>query len=272
MKKVGFLLAALSTSLLVSTAASAAKRTFQADMDPGQENTVPDVGTHNPTGTITVTFDDVTKELCGKIEYTDLTGIASGVHIHRAPAGNPEGDSAPTDKVEIPPTASPVSFNIKLSADFEKALNATVPELYANIHTAANAKGELRSASPWIEDNALPAVPCPPPTVTGGGDAGADAGKSSSSSSGSTTSSGGASSGSGTSSSGSSGDNGDSTGSSTSGSSSTSGKDAGAAAAKKKDDGGCNTTEGETETAPLSFALVLGVAIAALTRGRKKKR
>ncbi len=263
--KVSFLLAAVGASLLVTTAASAAKKTFTVDLDPGQENVAPNIDGANPKGTLTATFDDATKRLCGKFEYSGLTGAAMGLHIHRAPVGEPEKDSKV--KIELPPTASPAFFNVVLNDDFIAGLNAPNTELYGNIHTAKNTTGELRTFTPWDEGGTE--VPCGPESPTT--DAGtppppADAG--STSSSGSTTSSSGATtSSSGESSSGStpSGDDDDDKASSSG--STTGGKDAGAA--KKKDDGGCSTTG---DTSGLSFAVVIGIGIAALARGRRKKR
>lgn len=258
--KVAYVLAALGVSLLVTSSASAAKTTFTVDMSHDQENIAPDLGDSQPEGTLTATFDDTTKRLCGKFEYTGLTGAAMGLHIHRAPAGDPTADS--TVKIELPPTASPAFFNVVLKDDFITALQAEETELYGNIHTAKNPKGELRTFTPW--DVGGTEVPCGPESPTS--DAGApvtDAGSSSSSSSssGATSSSSGESS----SSSGSTGDDDDDSKSSSG--STTGGKDAGAA--KKKDDGGCSTTG---DTSGLSFAVVLGVGIAALARGRRKKR
>ncbi|MFO0742222.1 MAG: CHRD domain-containing protein [Labilithrix sp.] len=257
--KVAYVLTALGASLLVTSSASAAKTTFTVDMSPDQENVSPDLGESQPEGTLTATFDDTTKRLCGKFEYKGLTGAATGILIHRAPANDPTADS--TVKIELPPVASPASFNVVLNDDFIAALNAEETELYGNIQTAKNPSGELRTFTPW--DVGGTEVPCGPESPTSDAGAPADAGASSSSSSSSGATS--SSSGEASSSSGSTGDDDDDSKSSSG--STTGGKDAGAA--KKKDDGGCSTTG---DTSGLSFAVVLGVGIAALARGRRKKR
>lgn len=251
--KVAYLLAAAGACLLITSSASAAKKTFVVEMSPDQENVEPDLGDHDPTGTLTATFDDQTKRLCGKIEFSDLTGAAMGVHIHRAPEGDPTGDG--TMKIEITPTASPVNFNVVLSDDFITALNQEETELYSNIHTATNPKGELRTFTPWDQPDDATEIPCGPETPVGDAGAPSDAGSTSSSSSSSSSSSGSSSAGD---------DDDDDDQSSTS----TGAKDAGAAA-KKKPEGGCSTTG---DASGLSFAVVLGVGVAALARGRRKRR
>jgi MYXO-CTERM domain-containing protein len=255
MKKVALFLACASASMLITTGAMAAKKTYQAPLQTDQENIAPDVGTHAPDGTGRFTFDDVSKELCGVITFTDLTGIATGVHIHQAPAGDPTADGPV--KIEIPPAASPVAFNIKLNASFEQSL--TNGELYANVHTATNPKGEIRTTSPWEEDVGGAPVTCPAPTVPLG-DAGApvDAG----------TTSGGTSTSSSSSSS-SSGSDGTSGGTDTM--SSSSGDTKADAGAPKKDAGGCNTTSGEGP-GPLPVVFLLGMALAGATRLRRRAK
>lgn len=253
--KVALVLAALGTSILVTTIASAAPATFTADLTPGQENVTPNVGAHSPKGSLKVSYDATTKQLCGEVKYSDLTGEPTAVQLFRAPAGHPEDDG--TEKVDLPKGDGQLTFGVKLADPFETSLFDG--ELYVNIFTAANPTGEIRSVSPWIDEPDLAPVDCPAPP-----DAGADAGSTSSSSS--SSSSGGASSSS--SSSGDTTSGGTSSGATGSSSSGGGSSDAGTAAAAT-DGGGCSTT-GETGT--LSFAMVLGVGIAALSRGRRKKR
>lgn len=256
--KVPALLAVLATSVLVTSAANATKRTFEAKMSWTQENAGTELGEHRPKGTARFTFNDETKELCGELTFSDLTGIATGVHVHQAPAGDPTGDG--TVKIEIPPMASPMNFNVKLDASFEKSLNDS--ELYANIHTAANPKGELRTFSPWDEKQGAQEVPCPPPTAVLG-DAGATEPDASASSSSSSSSSSGDSTGS------TSTDDDDSESSSGS-SATTTPKDAGVTVPAKKDDGGgCSTVAGDS--APPLLMVALGVGFVVVSRKRRRR-
>jgi hypothetical protein len=189
----------IAATFLIVSAAHAAKKNYQVDLSPDQENVTPDLGNADPTGSAKFTYDDQTKQLCGEITYTGLTGAAMGIHIHQAPPGNPEGDGvAPAQgKLIIPVGPSPVKFNFTLPQAFADSLDAD--ELYANIHTVKNDKGEIRSQTPWDQPANATAVVCPPPTnpdggvstssSSGGTDAGSTSSSSSSSSSGDTSSS-----------------------------------------------------------------------------------
>jgi hypothetical protein len=175
MSKYVLFLGTMTSALLVTAAAHATKTTFHVEMSWNQEE-VPDGGTvnlgtpeHDPNGSADVTYDDVTKQLCGKITYADLTGTATGIHLHQAPLGDPQGNGAATAKMLIPPAPSPVTFNFTLSADYERSLFAvTGTELYLNIHTALNPTGECRTFEPWVVTDG-PEVACPAPTNPDGG-------------------------------------------------------------------------------------------------------
>jgi uncharacterized membrane protein YgcG len=139
--KLALSLGVLTTSLLLAGSASAEKVMFAGDLRPENEVTPP-VMIDNPTGGAVFVFDDQTKMLCGRIEYDGLTGAADGIHVHKAPKGMPNADSPPTDKVVIPVAPSGLQFKVKLTAEWEAALNAG--EIYTNVHTKTNTKGEVR--------------------------------------------------------------------------------------------------------------------------------
>jgi hypothetical protein len=245
---------------------------FAGELRPDNEVTPPvDLDPHAPTGGATFTFDDETKILCGRIEYGDLTGPPTGIHVHQAPKGMPNADGAATDKVIIPlpadaTGAGSVSFKVKLPDAWATSLVAG--EIYSNVHTAKNAKGEIRGTmDPYPE--AEEDVECPPDELQIGVpmDAGAppatDAGHGGSTSS---SSSGGP---------GSSGSNGPSSSSSSGGTSSSSGTSGSGSsnedqAAPAKSAGGCNTTSGPANM--LSLGIVAAFAmIAARARLRRKE-
>ena len=96
------------------------------------------------TGRGAVVVDPNTRVISGGMTFSGLTPSSGGHHIHQAPAGNPTANG-------------PVIIPLVLSAD---ARSAMVPggvvltdaqyaalvagELYFNVHTAANAGGEIR--------------------------------------------------------------------------------------------------------------------------------
>jgi uncharacterized protein (TIGR03382 family) len=169
---------AVITALLLATGTvQAAKRNYSGELRPRNEVTAPDLtrdaGGRNfrPYGEIEATYDDVTKELCGRfVRFTDLSGPATGMHIHEAPMNQPEADGPADRKLIIPPGAPPVLFNVKLDTAFETAL--VKGEVYANVHTDKNPKGEMRGtlyAFDFGEEITCPAPTQPPTTTPDGG-------------------------------------------------------------------------------------------------------
>ena len=247
--KSWFVLAGVIPMLLVSSAASAATKTYTTDLRTDQENVAPDVDGHDPKGTGTFTFNDVTKELCGRITFGDLTGAPTGVHIHQSPPDDPTGDGL--NKLLIPPAENPIIFNLKLDKAFE--LSLVKGELYANVHTAKNTAGEIRSTSPWYLNAGAAPIACPGATPQG--DAGAGANDAGSTPDAGTT---------------------DTTSGGTSGEPTTTPQEklppalSDPAPPAAVEDSGCNTAG--APTGGLSLAILIGVGIAATTRLRRKKR
>ncbi len=257
MMKTFLRLGVVSAFLLIASSASAAKTTFAADLLGANEVTpVVEIDPNTAVGGAVFTYDDATKTLCGRIEYDGLTGAPTGIHVHQAPKGMPNADGAADAKVIIPIAASPVTFKVILPDAWATSLMAG--EIYTNVHTEKNPKGEGRGTmDPFLEGTE---VPCPagnPLTIGGGGggDAGttSDAGSTSSSSS---STSGGA-------------DNTSSSSSSSSGGNSSSGGLA-SEEAPPADKGGCNTTSSAPANL-LSVGLILGVVGAAIVRMRKRR-
>ena len=241
----------LVSCLLVAGGASAATVQFAGNLDPASEVTPPVTDGHAPNGGAVFSYDEATKTLCGRIEFDDLTGVPTGVHVHQAPKGMPAADGSATDKVVIPITTSPVLFKVILNASWETSL--MTGEIYTNVHTAQNAKGEVRGTMDPFPEGAP--VECPPGAALPLGvqpDAGApDSGATSSTSSTGGTSS---SSGAGT----------------TSTSSGTTNKPIENPETPAKADSGCNSSaSGPANT--VSLALLAGVAIIA-ARGRLRRK
>ncbi len=256
----------LATFVLIAGSANAATVAYAADLYGRNEVTpVVDSLPNEKKGGAVVVYDDQTKILCGRVEYNDLTGPATGIHIHQAPTGMPNADGPADAKIIIPVQPGAVTFKAPIPAAWATSL--AVGEVYANVHTAKNAKGEARGTlDRFQEGDNDPDFACDPnaPMLSiggGGGDAGAgDAGSSSSSSS--SSSSGGNDTSSSSSSSSSSGDN------------DRPPSDGLADPDDQKpadDSGGCNATSTAPENV-LSFGLLMGLALALGIRARGSKK
>ncbi|HYP58558.1 MAG TPA: CHRD domain-containing protein [Beijerinckia sp.] len=130
-----FLVAALASPFALSQLASAEMIHFKAALDGGQE--VPPVNTKG-TGSLMATFDTATKKLDWTVDYSGLTGPATGAHFH-GPAGM--GKNA---DVLVPASGgkNPISGSATLTN--AQAKDLLDGKLYFNIHTSANKAGEIR--------------------------------------------------------------------------------------------------------------------------------
>lgn len=96
------------------------------------------------TGRGAVVVNPTTLEITGGMTFSGLVPSAGGHHIHQAPAGSPNLDGP----VIMPLTLSPDGLSATIPAG--TLLNAgqytalLAGELYFNVHTAANANGEIR--------------------------------------------------------------------------------------------------------------------------------
>lgn len=137
--KTSLLLGMALGTLLVTTAASAAKTTYTAEMSGA--NQVPPIAGEG-TGTAILTVDDVANTICGTITYSGLSGgsaAPTAMHIHTGDAKTASGNVL----VPLPTGASPVKVNLTgVATDKIAALKAN--EHYVNVHTTANANGEIR--------------------------------------------------------------------------------------------------------------------------------
>jgi Cu/Zn superoxide dismutase len=95
--------------------------------------------TSQGTGTVDATYDTVTKKLTWTVNYTGLTGAATAAHFH-SPA-SPTENAPPTV-----PLAGDLKSPIKGEATLTDAQAKDLADgkMYFNIHTAANAGGEIR--------------------------------------------------------------------------------------------------------------------------------
>ena len=112
--------------------------TCAAPMDGSQES--PPVETEGE-GSASLTFDSETNELSWEIEFSELSGPATGAHFH-GPA--PEGENAGVqiDIGEISGLDSPMVGSAELTE--EQATYLLDGLLYINIHTQDHPDGEIR--------------------------------------------------------------------------------------------------------------------------------
>jgi CHRD domain len=130
------LLAAALSAVFVS-AASAATVTYTAKLSGRSE--VPKTDSKG-TGKLDATFDTQTKVLNYTLTFDGLSGPATAAHIH-GPATRKESAGVVAPLGDKSPT-SPITGTVTLTDDQAKALASS--KLYVNVHTAANASGEIR--------------------------------------------------------------------------------------------------------------------------------
>jgi hypothetical protein len=123
-------------AMLAASSAYAESIKMEAKLDAAQE--VPPTDGKG-TGTAQVTFDTETKKLDWTVEYSGLTGPATGAHFH--------GPAAPGENADVAvPLSGDLASPIKGSATLTDAQAADLEagKYYVNVHTAANQGREIR--------------------------------------------------------------------------------------------------------------------------------
>ena len=123
-------------AMLAASSAYAESIKMEAKLDAAQE--VPPTDSKG-TGTAQVTFDTETKKLDWTVEYSGLTGPATGAHFH--------GPAAPGENADVAvPLSGDLASPIKGSATLTDAQAADLEagKYYVNVHTATNQGGEIR--------------------------------------------------------------------------------------------------------------------------------
>ncbi len=131
---------AAGAALLASGAPSyAATTTFKADLKGSSE--VPP-NTTGGTGSVTATYDPATKELTWNGTFSGLTGPAMAAHFH----GPAEAGKNAGVQIWISEKGKPLTSPFKGSAKLTDAQASDLMngQWYVNIHTKANAGGEIR--------------------------------------------------------------------------------------------------------------------------------
>lgn len=91
------------------------------------------------SGTLTATYDTITKKLTWSVSYSGLTGQAIAAHFH-GPA--PEGKPAPIEVPAPHPESNPIQGDAVLTD--KQAQDLLSGNVYFNIHTQAHKAGEIR--------------------------------------------------------------------------------------------------------------------------------
>ncbi len=90
-------------------------------------------------GTVTATYDTSSKQLSYTVDYSGLTGPATGIHFHGpAPAGQNAGVAVPVSGALTSPVKGTAMLNDAQANDL------LAGKWYLNIHTANNKGGEVR--------------------------------------------------------------------------------------------------------------------------------
>jgi hypothetical protein len=132
----GFISLVAVATLFAGASAFAETVSFKAELSGANE--VPAVE-GSGKGTVSASYDSVSKVLTYTVEYSDLSGPATAAHFH-GPA-----DTSHNAPVMIPVStgyASPMKGAETLTD--AQAADLMAAQLYFNIHTAKNKPGEIR--------------------------------------------------------------------------------------------------------------------------------
>jgi Cu/Zn superoxide dismutase len=125
----------VGTALAAATPAMAEMVKMKATLDAAQEVPPND---STAKGTADVTFDTETKKLDWTIDYSGLTGDATGAHFHGPADAGANADVAVP--IEDPKSGAKGSATL---TDAQVA-DLTAGKYYINVHTAAHPDGEIR--------------------------------------------------------------------------------------------------------------------------------
>lgn len=124
---------------LWSATSFAAPETFQVQLSGSQQ--VPAVQTDG-TGTANLTWDPSTRMLQWSISYSGLSGPVTMAHLHGPAGADKDAGVQVWLTKKGSPAESPITGEAKLTPAQARMLMRG--QLYINVHTAANPKGEIR--------------------------------------------------------------------------------------------------------------------------------
>lgn len=145
--------------LIPTTTTPAYAETFTCETPLVGSQEVPPVTTQG-NGMASVTFDSESNELSWNIEFSGLTGNATGAHFH-GPAASGNNTGVQINIGEISGLVSPMNGTATLSADQTSQLLDGM--MYINIHTEANPNGEIRGQVMCVQDETPDEEPTTPP-------------------------------------------------------------------------------------------------------------
>ncbi len=123
-------------AILTASASFAEEMKMKADLSASQE--VP-ANQSKGKGTAAITFDTASKKLSWTVNYSDLSGPATAAHFHGpAEAGKNAGVAVPIPNQATSPVTGSATLNDTQATDLMAG------KYYVNIHTTANAGGEIR--------------------------------------------------------------------------------------------------------------------------------
>lgn len=135
MRKTALVLGLLATAAVCGYAQAAAV-TYKATLNGNSE--VPPVNSR-AAGSASVNADTATNQASWRVEYSGLSGPATGAHIHcGAPAGANAGVAVNFGTTLASPISGSGSMTPAQMADLQAG------KCYVNIHTDANKGGEVR--------------------------------------------------------------------------------------------------------------------------------
>ena len=110
---------------------------YRADLKPSSE--VPAIVDSKGSGTLTATYDTLTKKLTYILAWKDLTGPATAAHFHGPADAKANAGVAVPINVQI---GNPVNGGADLTD--AQAADLAAGKWYVNVHTEAHKGGEIR--------------------------------------------------------------------------------------------------------------------------------
>jgi hypothetical protein len=130
------------TNVAITCAAQTTQKVVRsAALSGAQENPAT---TSTATGRGAIVVDPTTKEITGGMVFTGLTPSAGGHHIHQAPTGQPTQNGAVIIALTLAPGGGVATVPVGTVLTDAQYTALLAGELYFNVHTIANAGGEIR--------------------------------------------------------------------------------------------------------------------------------